>query len=172
MYFRKVKNPKSAAQEALDEDILIAILKHIEKTIIEHHGADLEMIYGEINIEALEKGFLHQLAKEYADLTPIINENFDYDEKSGKYHIKKNQKLKNHSIKPEKRGYYFILSYLRAAKRQNKSVSFDDICLECIPLMQNGVTPSKDMIRDILEKIAIKYDDDKWVLGDENATLF
>ncbi|MDL0108226.1 DNA methyltransferase [Campylobacter felis] len=172
MYFRKVKNPKSAAQEALDEDILIAILKHIEKTIIEHHGADLEMIYGEINIEALEKGFLHQLAKEYADLTPIINENFDYDEKSGKYHIKKNQKLKNHSIKPEKRGYYFILSYLRAAKRQNKSVSFDDICLECIPLMQNGVTPSKDKIRDILEKIAIKYDDDKWVLGDENATLF
>lgn len=173
MYFKKVKNPKSSTQEALGEDILIAILKRIEKTIVEHCGADLEMIYGEINIEALEKGFLHQLAKEYADLTPIINENFDYDEKSGKYHIKKNQKLKNHNIEVEKRGYYFILSYLRAAKKQNKSVSFDDICLECIPLMQNGVTPSKDEIRNILKKIAIRYDNDKWALSDEKtASLF
>ncbi|MBS4306093.1 DNA methyltransferase [Campylobacter vulpis] len=172
MYFKKVKDPKHLTKAELGDDILGFVLNHIEALIVKNDGASLEEIYGSINIKALELGFLHTLAKEYMDLTPFINENFDYDETSEKYHIKKGQKLRGHDIPIEQRARYFILSYLRSAKRQYKSVSFDDICLECIPMMQNGVTPSKDMIRDILEKIAIKYDNDKWVLGDENATLF
>lgn len=172
MYFRKIHSPKHLTKAELGDDVLSLALNHIEAVIVKNDGADLDTLYGEINIHALELGYLHILAKKYVDLTPIINENFDYDEKSGKYHIKKGQKLKSHDIPLKKRAHYFILSYLRSAARQNKSVSFDDICLECIPMMKNGVTPSKDMIRDILEKVAIKYEGDRWQLKGEKSGLF
>ena len=171
MYFKKVKSPKYLTKAELGDDILSLALNHIEAVIVKNDGADLETLYGELNINALELGYLHRLAKEYVDLTPFINENFDYDEKSGKYHIKKGQKLKSHHIPVEARARYFILSYLRSAKRQNKGVSFDDICLECLPMMQNGVTPSKELIKEILEQVGVRYGD-KWELKDTNSGLF
>lgn len=171
MYFKKVKNPKNLTKAALGDDVLSLALNHIEATIVKNDGADLETLYGELNINALEMGYLHTLAKDCVDLTPIINENFDYDEKSGKYHIKRGQKLKGHDIPVEKRAHYFIISYLRSCARQNKGVSFDDICLECMPMMRNGVTPSEAMIKGILEKIAIKIGD-KWHLKREDMGLF
>lgn len=171
MYFRKVKEPKHLTMVELGDDVLNLALNHIEAVIVKNDGADLETLYGEINKNALELGYLHILAKDYVDLTPFINENFDYDKESKKYHIKKGAKLKSHNIPIEKRAQYFIVSYLRSMQRQNKSVSFDDVCLECIPMMKNGVVPSEDLIRDVLEKVAIKRGD-KWHLKEANMGLF
>lgn len=171
MYFRKVKEPKHLTMVELGDDVLNLALNHIEAVIVKNDGADLETLYGEINKNALELGYLHILAKDYVDLTPFINENFDYDKESKKYHIKKGAKLKSHNIPIEKRAQYFIVSYLRSMQRQNKSVSFDDVCLECIPMMKNGVVPSEDLIRDVLEKVAIKRGD-KWHLKEANVGLF
>lgn len=151
---KPILNPKTLAKEHLGDDVIALVLNHAEALIAKDNGASLEEIHNEITIKGLELGFLHQLGKDYADLTPLINIHFDLDEESGKYHIKKGQKFKSHAIPLELRTRYFLLSYLRGAKRQGKKAYFDDICLEIIPLLKNGVSPSKDFIREILSEIA------------------
>mgnify|MGYP003376773207 FL=1 len=147
IYFKKVKNPKTLTKENLGDDVITLVLNHAEALIARDDGATLEEIHAEITIKGLELGFLHKLGKDYADLTPLINANFDLDEKSGKYHIRRGQKFKSHTIPLELRTKYFLLSYLRGAKRQGKRAYFDDICLEIIPLLKNGVAPSNELIR-------------------------
>lgn len=173
IYFKKVQNPKALAKEHLGDDITALVLNHAEALIARDDGASLEEIHAEITIKGLELGFLHQLSKDYADLTPLINANFDLDETSGKYHIRKGQKFKSHTIPLELRTKYFLLSYLRGAKRQGKKAYFDDICLEIIPLLKNGVSPSKELVKEILESIAIpKQESGEWVLKGREIGLF
>ncbi|STQ85734.1 DNA methylase [Helicobacter muridarum] len=173
IYFKKVQSPKALIKEHLDDDITALVLNHAEALIARDDGATLEEIHAEITIKGLELGFLHQLGKDYADLTPLINANFDLDEVSGKYHIKKGQKFKSHAIPLERRTKYFLLSYLRGAKRQGKKAYFDDICLSVIPLLKNGVSPSKELIKEILESIAIPmHKSGEWVLKGEDIGLF
>ncbi|RAX54051.1 hypothetical protein CCY99_05050 [Helicobacter sp. 16-1353] len=153
MHFKKIDKPKARTQEQFG-DILGLVMNNIEAIIAKDNGASLEEIYGELTIKGLELGFLHELGKMFENLTPIINQHFDYDETSKKYHIKKGEKFKNHTIDIRDRTKYFIISFLRSCERQRKKVSFDDICLEVIPLLKNGIIPSKDLIRDTLEEIA------------------
>ena len=173
MYFKKVKNPKNLVKENLGDEALDFVLNNIEAVIVRDDGASLEEIYAEVTIRALEFGFLHKLGKDYEDLTPLINTHFELDEASGKYHIKNGQKLKSHSISLEDRTKYFLLSYLRGAQRQNKSASFDDICLEIIPLLKNGISPNKELIREILEQIAVpNKENGQWRLKSQEPNLF
>ncbi|WP_066387046.1 DNA methyltransferase [Helicobacter himalayensis] len=173
IYFKKVQNPKTLAKEHLGDDITALVLNHAEALIARDDGATLEEIHAEITIKGLELGFLHSLSKDYADLTPLITANFDLDATSGKYHIKKGQKFKSNAIPLELRTKYFLLSYLRGAKRQGKKAYFDDICLEIIPLLKNGVSPSKELIREILEDIAMpNYTTGEWRLKEKTHTLF
>ncbi len=164
MHFRKVATPQSRAKEDLGGDTFDLVLNHIEALIARDDGASLEDIYAELTIKGLELGFLHELGRMFADLTPVINENFDYDEISKKYHIKKGEKFKSHKIDERVRARYFVLSFLRGAQRQNKSVSFDDICLEVIPLLKNGKMPDESLIRDILDEIAVRTQAGQWRL--------
>lgn len=115
----------------------------------------MEEIHADLTIKGLELGFLHELSRDYEDLTPIINANFDFDEKTGKYHIKKGEKFKSHKIDIKVRTRYFLLSYLRGCERQNKKAYFDDICLEIIPLLKNDITPDESLIKEVLEQIAL-----------------
>lgn len=173
IYFKKVQNPKTLAKESLGDDITSLVLNHAEALIARDDGATLEEIHAEITIKGLELGFLHSLSKDYADLTPLINTNFDLDETSGKYHIKKGQKFKSHAIPLELRAKYFLLSYLRGAERQGKKAYFDDICLEIIPLLKNGVSPSEALIKEILESIATPMQESgEWVLKGQKIGLF
>ncbi|MGI0406763.1 DNA methyltransferase [Helicobacter himalayensis] len=173
IYFKKVQNPKTLAKESLGDDITALVLNHAEALIARDDGATLEEIHAEITIKGLELGFLHSLSKDYADLTPLITANFDLDATSGKYHIKKGQKFKSNAIPLELRTKYFLLSYLRGAERQGKKAYFDDICLEIIPLLKNGVSPSEELIREILEDIAMpNYITGEWKLKEKEHTLF
>nr|WP_283249659.1 DNA methyltransferase [Helicobacter turcicus] len=171
IYFKKVQNPKTLAKESLGGDITALVLNHAEALIARDDGATMEEIHAEITIKGLELGFLHELGEDYTDLRPLINSNFDLDETNGKYHIKKGQKFKSHAIPLELRTKYFLLSYLRGAKRQNKKAYFDDICLEIIPLLKNGVSPSEALIKEVLDQIAIaNKDTGEWRLKDKKGT--
>ncbi|MDO7252519.1 DNA methyltransferase [Helicobacter cappadocius] len=171
MHFKKVENPKTLAKESLGDDYDL-IFNHIEALIAKENGATLEEIYGELTITGLEMGFLHELGNKFETLTPIINENYDYDKETQKYHIKKGSKFKSHNISIETRAKYFIVSFLKKAQRQNTKITFDDICLEVIPLLKNGVTPSKELIKDILEEVSILTQEGNYVFKSASMSLF
>ena len=171
LHFKKVDNPKTRIKDKVG-DTFELVLNNIEALIARDNGATLEEINSELQTRGLELGFLHELSKMFKDLTAFINQNFDYDNSSGKYHIRQGQKFKS-KIDIKVRAKYFILSFLRGAERRNEKSTFDDICLEVIPLLKNGITPDKKDIKDILEEVAIpNKTTGEWKLKTSDPKLF
>lgn len=143
-------------------------MQTIEGIIAKHNGATIEQINNEIILKGLELGFLDLLTKEYTDLTPLLIENFDYNKTTEKYTIKPNTKFKT-QIDLNLRIKYYLISYLRRMEREKKDAHFDDIILNTIPLLKNGITPDNQTILSVLETIAEKTNKkDCWKLLSED----
>ncbi|MCZ2299547.1 MAG: type I restriction enzyme HsdR N-terminal domain-containing protein, partial [Chitinophagales bacterium] len=143
--FRKVRNPKAILKANLGMDIAEIVMQTIEGIIAKNDGATLEQINDELIIKGLELGFLDLLKKEYTDLTPILLDNFDYDETTEVFTIKKDKKFRTH-VDVRLRIKYYLISYLRRMERENKSPHFDQIILEILPLLKNGTTPESQTV--------------------------
>jgi hypothetical protein len=170
--FRKVKDPKAILKAHLGMDIADIVMQTIEGIIAKNDGASLEQINDELIIKGLELGFLDLLKKEYTDLTPLLLENFDYDETTELYSIKKDTQFRTF-IDIRLRVKYYLLSYLRRMERENKTPHFDEIILYILPLLKNGVTPEHQTVSGVLEDIAERVGDDCWRLKREGQqTLF
>ena len=170
--FRKVKNPRAILKAHLGMDIAEIVMQTIEGIIAKHDGATLEQINDELIIKGLELGFLDLLKKEYTDLTPLLIENFEYDQKTEIFTIKKDTKFRTH-VDEKLRIRYYLLSYLRRMEREGNHPHFDDIVLSIIPLLKNGSTPEKQTILNVLEDIAEHVGEDRWKLTSEDQyTLF
>jgi adenine-specific DNA methylase len=161
--FRKVRNPRTIGSVALGAPVMDIVMETIESVIAMYHGATVEQINDELVIRGLELGFLDVLAKEYADLTPLLMQQFDYDEQTKKYNICADRRFKSH-IPLEMRVRYFIVSYLRRLELRGEHPTFDDVVLNIMPLLKNGVTPERQTIRSVLERVADHVGKDRWRL--------
>ena len=170
--FRKVSNPRAIMKANLGMDIAEIVMQTIEGIIAKHHGATLEQINDELIIKGLELGFLDLLKKEYSDLTPILFEHFDYDDKTEIFTIRKNAKFKTH-IDVRLRIKFYLISFLRRMENENKNAHFDEIIQHIIPLLKNGITPENQTILKVLEDIAEPVGKDSWRLKkDGELNLF
>jgi tRNA G10 N-methylase Trm11 len=161
--FRKVRNPKTILRANLGMNMSEILMQTTEGIIAKNNGATLEQINDELIIKGLELGFLDLLKKEYSDLTPLLLENFDYDEQSEQFKIKKDNKFQTH-IDVKLRIRYYLISYLRRIERDGKIATFDEIVLNILPLLKNGTTPEHQTILNVLEDIADRTGDDGWKL--------
>ena len=109
-------------------------------------------------------GFLHLLKKEYSDITPILLEKFDYNEKTEIFTIKKNSKFTT-QIDVKLRIRYYLLSYLRRCDKENKNPTFDEIIFNILPLLKNGTTPENQTILLVLKDIGEQIGDNNWRLN-------
>ncbi len=164
--FRKVENPKAIMKVDLGANITDISIETIEGVIAQNHGATLEEINDELVIKGLELGFLDILSQKYQDLTPFLTGNFDYDEKNQKYQIRKNTKFRTR-IDVHLRVRYFMISYMRRMEHEKYQPTFDDIVLNIMPLLRNGVTPEQQTILSVLEQIAERVGEDSWRLTTE-----
>lgn len=162
--FRKVRNPKTIGKIALGAPVMDVVMETIESVIAMHHGATLEQINDELVIRGLELGFLDILAKEYSDLTPLLVEPFEFDAKTKTYNLRKNRKFKTH-IPLEMRVRYFLVSYLKRMEHQKRFPTFDEIILDIMPLLRNGITPEHQTILNVLQSAAERVGADRWRLG-------
>lgn len=161
--FRKVRNPRTMMKAHLGMEMADIVIQTIEGVIAENNGATLEQINDELIVKGLEMGFLDLLKKEYSDLTPILKSNFDYDDESETFSIKKDTKFMTH-VDVRLRIKYYLTSFLRRMERDNISVTFDDIVLKVLPLLKNGTTPEDQTILKVLEDIGQRSGDDHWTL--------
>jgi DNA modification methylase len=170
--FKKVKNPKSIMKVDLGADITDIIIQTIEGVIAKNHGATVDEINDELILRGLEMGFLDILSTKYQDLTPFLFSNFDYDEPTQKYHLRKDTKFKA-KIDVKVRLRYYLISYLRRMVHQKRDPTFDEIVLNIMPLLKNGETPKDQTILHELEKLAIRVREDRWRIAESGQqTLF
>jgi len=62
---------------------------------------------------------------------------------------------------------YYLLSYMHRMEYQHFSPTFDDIVLNIMPLLKNGITPEKQTILGVLQQIAVRTGNDRWKLADQ-----
>ena len=86
------------------------------------------------------------------------------------YHFSDIDPHKHFQIPLEVRAHYFITSFLNHCKKIGRRAFFDDICLEVIPKLSNGVTPDNKYIKDVLEEIAICDSNGEWKLKGKSGT--
>lgn len=163
--FKKTRNPKAIMKIDMGANITGVIMETIEGIIAHNDGATLEDINNELIIKGLELGFLDILSKEYRDISPVLNENFDFNEDTKKYYIPQHKRFRS-LIDVRLRIKYFLLSYMRRTEHQNYHPTFDEIVLNIIPLLKNGITPEKQTILGVLETIALRTHDGRWKLAD------
>jgi 16S rRNA G966 N2-methylase RsmD len=161
--FKKVRKPRYILKANLGMDISEIFTQTAEGIIAKYNGATLEQINDELIIKGLELGFLELLAKKYTDLTPILMDMFDYEEKTQKFHIRKNKKFQS-QIDIQLRVRYYLIAYLRRMELENKTPTFDDIVLNIMPLLKNGVTPENQTILNVLESLAQRVGAEGWRL--------
>jgi hypothetical protein len=164
--FKKVKNPRTIMAVDLGLDIVDVIEESIESVIVVNQGATVEQVNDSLVIRGLELGFLHTLSQKYQDITPLLRQKFDYDDKTGKYNIRRNAKIKAH-IDVRLRIRYFLLSYMRAMSHRRLHPKFDEIVLSVMPLLKNGITPETQTILNVLETLATKDTEGRWKLRDD-----
>ena len=167
--FKKVRKPKSILKTSLGMDISEIVMQTIEGIIAKHSGATLEQINDELIIKGLELGFLDLLKKEYTDLTPLLLDAFDFDEKTELFSIKKDAKFKTH-VDVRLRVRYYLISYLRRMATLKKTVSFDEIVLYVLPLLKNGTTPEHQTVLNVLEDIAERVGEGSWELRETKVS--
>jgi DNA modification methylase len=153
--FKKTRTPRAIMRANLGMNMADIIIQTIEGVIAKHDGATIEQINDELIIKGLELGFLDLLKKEYSDLSPILMDNFDYDENEEIFKIQEKSKFKS-NVDVKLRIKYFTISYMRRIERECKTATFDEITLHILPLLKNGITPENQTILSVLEDIAYK----------------
>ena len=168
--FKKVHKPKAIMKANLGMDISEIVFQTIEGIIAKHNGATLEQINDELIIKGLELGFLDLLKKEYSDLTPLLISEFDFNRDTHLFTIRPNAKFKT-NIDIKLRIKYYLFSFLRRQQLEKKQPTFDEIVLNIMPLLKNGITPENQTILNVLEDIGERIGHDRWQLKDSSFQL-
>lgn len=163
--FKKVKDPKAIMRVELGADIAAIVEQTIEGIIVKNDGATLEQINDELILRGLELGFLDLLSKEYQDISPFLATNFDYDDRTKKFHIVHNTKIRSR-IDIRLRIRYYLISYLRRMEKLGVFPTTDEIVWNIMPLLRNGNTPEDQTILTVLEEVATRHGDNRWRLND------
>jgi DNA modification methylase len=170
--FYKAKNPNTLMQQGVGMQVSELIMQTLEGVIAKDGGATLEEINNELIIKGMNLGFLHLLAKEYEDIASLLRANFDYDVANKKYVLRNNQPFKT-NMPLELRIRYYLISYFKVAQQQGRVPTLDEIVLDTIPRLKNGITPSEQDILAVLETIAERIGDNGWRMkGEGQGELF
>ena len=65
-----------------------------------------------------------------------------------------------------------MISYLKEKESHKEYPSTDDIILDIIPLLKNGITPEKQTIINVLITVAEEYETNKWRLKQTGQLSF
>ncbi len=147
------------------------IVDIIERVIVEHAGkATIEQIMQQLIPSLLDSGMLNSVFTKNDDISEILREHFIQSEDKN-WQIKDKVKVGCH-IPLDKRIRYYLISCLNRAAKERREIGIDEIVMEVIPFLRNGITPSNQDIISELKKIALSSDHQNWKLQKPGMLAF
>ena len=169
--FRKVRNPRTLAIASVGSDAVSIVKDSAELSIVQEDGATTDQIYADVIPKLLENGLLGEVSSKIGDITPILQQEFDYNEDEKTWHVKPGRKLGCH-IPLDHRVRFYVTDFLNQMARLGKPATIDDITLNVLPKLKNGVQPTEQTIVQEIRKIAIPVEGKYWALWDNPQQLF
>jgi len=162
--FRKGKKKKKVIGVTTAISPRQFILNSAELTMVVNGGrATIEKIMNDLIPKLWESGLLQAVSNEEEDIRELLKEAFDFDKEEGIWQIRVKANIGSH-IPVESRIKFYLLSCLNRAKLENRKLTIDDIVMEVIPYLRNGITPSNQDIITELRKVANSTDNEHWTL--------
>ena len=150
--FRKRKSGKNIVGISSSLNPTQYVLNSAELTIVSNGGqATLEEIMQDLIPKLWESGLLGAVSNEIDDITEILKDNFDYQKKENIWSVKRKAKLGCH-IPLVARIKFYLLSCMNKARAENRKITIDEIIMEVMPFLRNGITPSNQDIIGELKK--------------------
>ncbi len=168
--FVKRHSTKAKILNLLGQEPIKIVKNSAELTIVKKQGASTEEILFELIPRLYENGLLALIKQKYADIRPILEEEFDYDEDIQKWQIRPNVKI-GCFIPLGERIRFYVIDYLRKCQRENFCPTFDQVVMNVIPNLVNGSVPTRESILDILKEVGRPTDNDEWQLDFEKGQI-
>lgn len=169
--FRKVRNPRTLAIVSVGSNAVGLIKDSAELSIVQSNGATTDQIYTDVIPKLLENGLLGEVSSKIGDITPILHQEFDYDAENKTWHVKPGRKLGCH-IPLDYRIRFYVTDFLNHAARLGQPATIDNIVLNVLPKLKNGIQPTKQLIIGEMRKIASPVEGRYWALWDNPQQLF
>jgi len=169
--FRKVRNPRTLAIASVGNDAVSLIKDSAELSIVQENGATTDAIYSELIPKLLENGLLGEVSSKIGDITPILAQEFDYDEAAKIWTARAGRKLGCH-IPLESRIRFYVKDFLNQMDRLGKQTTIDDLTFNVLPKLKNGTQPTEQTLLNEIRKIATPVDGKYWALWDNPQQLF
>ena len=168
--FRKVATPQTIAIMTIGSDVVQIIKNSAELTIVRNNGATTEQIYEELIPRLLEAGLLGDVRDKMADITSLLEQEFEFSTLDNSWHIKPNTSIGTF-IPLHERIRFYVCDYLVKCERLGRQATLEDVVFNIMPNLVNGEQPTKQTILEVLEKVAYSPDDKHWVLSQPKAQL-
>jgi len=118
-----------------------------------------------------QSGVPAAVSNEVEDMTLVLKEAFDFDKDSGVWKIREKTKIGSH-IPVESRIKFYLLSCLNRAEHEKRQLTIDDIVMEVMPYLRNGITPSNQDIISELRKVAVSSANEHWAVNPSSQMEF
>jgi hypothetical protein len=169
--FRKVKNPRTLAISSVGSNAVGIIKDSAELSIVQRNGATTDDIYSDLIPKLLEHSLLGEVSSKIGDVTPILNQEFQYDTENRIWFVRPGKKLGCH-IPIEHRIRFYVTDFLNHNQRIGNRATIDDNVFNVLPKLKNGEQPRKQRIMEEIKKIASPIEGKFWVLREEPQHVF
>jgi 16S rRNA G966 N2-methylase RsmD len=152
--------PRSAAPP--EQDPVCILRECCETAIVRDFGATTETAHHLVVPRLLETGQLARFSREHGDITPLLQEFYDFDQETGRWHLREDGSMVARVPKNDLARYH-VLRLLSRRARQGKPATEIEVQGHIRTVMSNGQDISEDKLRSILKQLAYTPDQRHWL---------
>lgn len=166
--FRKAAGAVPVNGHAPISDALTVVTDCCQREIVHSCGATTEDLHHVVVPRLLESGLLTSFSQQWGDLTPLLEETFQFDRESGKWHLRPGAG----APKVPRRALirYAVLRHLGACERAGRPTTQEETCAYVQSLLVTRNT-DKALIRSILTEVGVLADNGKWKRAEKTGPV-
>jgi hypothetical protein len=159
--FRKQARAVRAVPEPLAADPDRVVRECCEREIVRNCGATTEDLHHAVVPRLLETRLLKEFSRTRGDLTPLLEEAFEFDRASGRWHLKEGADLVGKLPKRDLVRYH-VLRFLERREREGRPATEADVEERIHAVLLNGRSVPANTVRSILDEVAYSSDSHLW----------
>ncbi len=147
------------APRSADPDRLVK--ECCEREIVRNYGATTEDLHHAVVPTLLESRLLKEFSRSRGDLTPLLEESFEFDSASSRWHLKDG--IDPTGLLPKRElARYHVLRFLDCREKEGGHATEAEVQDRIHEVLRNGCDVPATVVRSILQEVAYSSDGRSW----------